>query len=711
MICVKGKIQKNGQSTAKCLCLCFFFAGTIFCNHVFSQNKPTKQEIQQKVEEMQKRAAMGEEMSDEEIEEMEKKYEAAAKKGNASIASPTASSSRASTGEISKKSIAGNAIVPYVEELQQKVISHLSKDELAVVNKSVEVAKGDAALLGQLSVFVYYKGAQPQGVLLAMKAVLADRNNALNVNNLCALLTISGIARQAVPVLRGLVAAYPKDPMVLNNIGQAFASLGMKDSAMHYLNKCMTISPRHGQANTTAAKIAKANGNTEKAVQHAKTAMTEDPNLEAMAIIAENDKSGITFHFGKVGENIPDYFNMYKLKKPMHPTKVEMTAEAEAQKKHFLAQLEKLDDDITQVSDEEREAGAEQVRQDAKNISASAWKAAGAGGGTVKAGFDPAAATALRILGTRYVQETLPADLRKNETNYNTAIKNELDALNNDLAKLAQKYKTELAKYYCGEGRGADCIKIDQLNKQWCREKDERYNVYMQACALAADDFDRKQILFSGEKFYYMEKLLRAAGVNQHLSNVGYYTAAAEYLKNIQKVAGYPTFYPACDTASRAALYNDTASPAGKCPVKLEKKFGIFSVKLDCKNVNFTLNTPEIAEPFSLKFAYRYNYVKGQSTVAAILGAKGSISTPSVPGVKGSVSGEGYEAIFISFGKNVTVDAGIRTGIKGSVSGTVGDNGYSGTKSLETSFGITSGYTQTGNLDGMTNDPGMESWF
>ncbi|MGN6421519.1 MAG: tetratricopeptide repeat protein [Pseudobacter sp.] len=698
---------------AKWACLCFFLTGTLFSNYVFSQKKPTTQEIQKKVEELQKKAAEEEEMSDEEIEELAKQFGGDTKKGNASLAKPVSAPnpSRTLPGEVSKKSITGEAIITHVQGLQQKIISHLSKDELAVVNKSVEVAKGDAVLLGQLSVFVYYKGAQPQGLLLAMKAVLADRNNALNVNNLCALLTISGVAREAVPVLRGLVAAYPKDPMVLNNIGQAFASAGMKDSAMHYLNKCMAISPKHGQANTTAAKIAKANGNTAKAVEHAKTAMAEDPNLEAMAIIAENDKSGISFHYGKVGENIPDYFNMYKLRKPMHPTKVEMTAEAEAQKAAFLQKLAKLDEEITDISDEEREAGAEQVREDAKKISAAAWKAAAAGGGTVKAGYDPAAATALRLLATKYVQEIVPADLRKNEAKYNAAIKNELDALNADLARLSAKYKTELAKYYCGEGRGADCIKIDQLNKQWCREKDARYNLYMQACALAADDFDRKQILFSAEIFHYKEKLLRAAGVNQHLSNVGYYTAASEYLKNIEKIAGYPTFYPTCDTASRAALYSDTSSPAGKCPVKLEKKFGIFSVKLDCKNVNFTLNTPEIAEPFSLKFAYRYNYVKGQSTVAAILGAKKSLSTPSIPGVKGSVSGEGYEAIFISFGKDVTFDAGVRTGVKGSISATIGDQGYSGSRSLETSFGITSGYTQTGNLDGMTNDPGMESWF
>lgn len=699
--------------SAKWTSLCLILSTILFTTDVFSQRKPTTQEIQRKVEELKKKAATEEEMSDEEIDELAKQFGGDTQKGTPSQARPAsgANSSRQITGEISRKSITGDAILTHVQGLQQKVISHLSQEELAVVNKSVETAKGDAALLGQLSVFVYYKGAQPQGLLLAMKAVLADKNNALNVNNFCALLTISGVAREAVPVLRGLVSAYPKDPMVLNNIGQAFASLGMKDSAMHYLNKCMAISPRHGQANTTAAKIAKANGNTAKAVEYAKTAMAEDPNLEAMAIIAENDNSGISFHYGKVGENIPDYFNMYKLKKPMHPTKVEMTAEAEAQKAAFLEKLANLDEEMSKVAEEEREAGAEQAREDAKNMSAAAWKAASAGGGSVKSGYGASAATAFRMLSTRYVQETLPADLKKNEAKYNTAIKNEITALDIDLARLAEKYKTELAKYYCGDGRGADCIKIDQLNKQWCREKDARYNLYMQACALAADDFDRKQLLFSAEMFHYKEKLYRAAGVNQHLSNVGYYTAAAEYLKNIEKVAGYPVFYPTCDTARRSALYKDTTSPAGKCPVKLEKKFGIFSVKLDCKNVILTLNTPEIAEPFNLKFAYRYNYVKGQSTVAAILGAKKSFSTPSVPGVKGSISGEGYEAIFISFGKDVTFDAGVRTGLKGSVSATIGDQGYSGSKSLETSFGITSGYTQTGSLDGMTNDPGMESWF
>lgn len=695
------------------LCVCLVLTGVFFFNDAFSQKKPTTQEMQKKVEELQKRAAEGEEMSDEEIEEMAKQFGVDTKKGTVTMAKPASAvnAPKSSTGELSKKSIAGDALISYVEGLQQKIITHLSKEELQVVNKSVEVAKGDAVLLGQLSVYVYYKGAQPQGLLLAMKAVLADRNNALNVNNFCALLTISGIARQAVPVLRGLVAAYPKDPMVLNNLGQAFASAGMKDSAMQYLNKCMAISPRHGQANTTAAKIAKANGNTTKAVEHAKTAMAEEPNIEAMSIIAENDKSGITFHYGKPGENIPDYFNMYKLKKPMHPTKVEMTAEAEAQKNAFLDKLKNLDEEISKISNEEKEAGSEQAREDAKKISATAWTAAASGSGKAKVGWDPSAAAALKLLSTNYVQEVLPADLIKNEAKYNAAIKNELDALNKDLDKLAEKYKVELAKYYCGEGRGSDCVKIDNLNKQWCREKNARYDVYMKACAMAADDFDKKQILYAAEIFYYKEKLLRAAGINQHLSTVGYYTAASEYLNNIKKLVGYPTFYPACDTASRAALYNDSTSPAGACPVKLEKKYGIFSVKLDCKNVNLTLNTPEIAEPFSLKFAYRYNYVKGQSTVAAILGAKKSFSTPSVPGVKGSISGEGYEAIYISFGKDVTLDAGFRTGMKGSVSATIGDKGFSGSKSLETSFGITSGYTQTGNLDGMTSDTGMESWF
>ncbi|MBL9215671.1 MAG: tetratricopeptide repeat protein [Opitutaceae bacterium] len=129
------------------------------------------------------------------------------------------------------------------------------------------------AEIGNTAVGLWMVGRLQVALHLMGKAVAADPANPDNQCNYAAMLTMSGGAELAIPLLEKLAQRYPQNSTVLNNLGQAYYQAGQEDEAEPQLARALAVAPAHPQAAATAAQIARAKGNTDQAAALAKQAV------------------------------------------------------------------------------------------------------------------------------------------------------------------------------------------------------------------------------------------------------------------------------------------------------------------------------------------------------------------------------------------------------------------------------------------------------
>ena len=119
----------------------------------------------------------------------------------------------------------------------------------------------------------WYRNQPEAAVLMATKAARLAPDDNTSLNNCAAILSLAGLENKAIPIFQVLLQKMPGSSTVLNNIGQAYASLGEPDSALYYLGRCIKIAPEHPEANNTAALIYMNRGQTEMAKKYCTQAL------------------------------------------------------------------------------------------------------------------------------------------------------------------------------------------------------------------------------------------------------------------------------------------------------------------------------------------------------------------------------------------------------------------------------------------------------
>ena len=129
------------------------------------------------------------------------------------------------------------------------------------------------AALGNVAVGLWMTGRLQVALQLMGQAVAADPANTDNQCNYAAMLTMSGAADQAIPVLEQLAKKFPDNPTVLNNLGQAFFIAGEEEKSEKTLGRALAVAPGHAQAAATQSEIAERKGDKARAVALAKAAV------------------------------------------------------------------------------------------------------------------------------------------------------------------------------------------------------------------------------------------------------------------------------------------------------------------------------------------------------------------------------------------------------------------------------------------------------
>ncbi len=184
--------------------------------------------------------------------------------------------------QLPKKTLTTNELNTYLKtlhtQLLQKIISSSADSARHIANQF----GNDGEKLSGAAIVAWYRNDAEASVLLAIKAATLSLNDNTSLNNCAAILSMAGLENKALPILQVLLQREPNSSTVLNNLGQAYTSLGEVDTALFYFGRCIKIAPTHPEANNTSAIICMKKGQTELAKKHCLQALKGGLSNEAI---------------------------------------------------------------------------------------------------------------------------------------------------------------------------------------------------------------------------------------------------------------------------------------------------------------------------------------------------------------------------------------------------------------------------------------------
>ncbi|MGZ5219356.1 MAG: tetratricopeptide repeat protein [Chitinophagaceae bacterium] len=205
----------------------------------------------------------------------------------------------------------------YLSNLYDQLCKKFPADAVSSAKTIASKLGNHPAKLEAAALQAWQNGADEEAVLLVTKGAASSGSDGLVLVNAGAILDMYGLPEKAIPVLRTVVNYDPKNVIALNNLGQAYTALGLQDSAMQYLGRCISLSSQHPQANNTAGHIELKKGNKAKAQAYFENSIRGSFNLSAYTGLKEilKDKCRIA-KLVKPKVKMPEYFNQFKYKLP-----------------------------------------------------------------------------------------------------------------------------------------------------------------------------------------------------------------------------------------------------------------------------------------------------------------------------------------------------------------------------------------------------------
>ncbi|QEC40199.1 hypothetical protein [Pseudobacter ginsenosidimutans] len=586
-----------------------------------AQKKVTPEEAKAMAEELQRKAMSGQKISPAEIEAMKKKM------GIATTATapskPNTAQDKVNAG-LQKVSLAGLpaqvsglSLKTFVDGMMKKMQPRLSAARRELGNEILTKMNTNSVYLSQYAIYFYQQGDAVLAAWISGNAIISDPDNDLNTNSFATILIESGAPAQAVPVMRGLVQRYPKTTLFLNNMGQAFAGCGMKDSAMYYFIKCMLDEPKHPAANKMAARISQLNGKKQDAVKYAKNAVETGMDQECMDLLDELDPDGDHYSGFVKKTGLPDYFNMYKIRKPRHQRLPEEYEIVLAERAAFREEIGRYKGEISKLHNEEEKLGQQQLNRDMKSFQDFVFANGRIPG---RMPISDLVKKAMKIYSCKYIQYELPAKVKKLKIGFDTTIAIETRNYEFAVANINREFAEKKKPYDCGEGNAAGCQILEQLTKRECVALNERHKVYLEALANAGDEFDKRLKQYAAEIFYHKSKWGYLIGVNEHLANANYYAAALEYLATIEKMVGYTPTSPHCSQLMKKLekfTFGEIMRPI--CPINVNFDFGVVQADMNCKEAGVTLDLGKAIPALdNWKLQFKQDFVNKSTTYSVI---------------------------------------------------------------------------------------------
>lgn len=161
-------------------------------------------------------------------------------------------------------------LMAYLAKLLQKAESTISPAKK--VKATQYLGKGRET--GYAAVVFWINKEHDLALYLMLKSCIEVPQDKLLLSNFATCLSMSGFSEKAIPILGYVLNKLPDNATVLNNLGQAWLSMGNIAKAKPFLEKAVLKDNLHPEANRSLAKIALKEGNTAKAVGYLQKGLT-----------------------------------------------------------------------------------------------------------------------------------------------------------------------------------------------------------------------------------------------------------------------------------------------------------------------------------------------------------------------------------------------------------------------------------------------------
>lgn len=464
--------------------------------------------------------------------------------------------------------------------------------------KALKQKGAGAGEIGNAAIVLWITGRTQIALSLMAQVCSNEASNTDNLSNYASMLTMMGAPELAIPILNHLNGRFSKNSTILNNLGQAWFSLGEIDNASKYLDSTLLLNAGHAQANETKCLIAEGKGNKTAALAYAKAAFKQGATQQRknkLIQLGYNPGAGDYNHFPPASKS-DDLLQLGGFVMPEFPKSVEESKALAPVWKQFRTDIDQRMKPLQKISDESNKLMAKQLEEQQKQFM-NAMKNAVSEPGSVSQ------ASAQRIVGVPLFAEEMNA--RQNIVLQNLQKKKQVVLqqigafVNGDGAAMKKKYQQGLQKINekwkdVGEGGTAN-------NEELCIEGVKISNEFLQSYNTRLEEFYKeylaveKQLLnelsYSALYTTYTQLL---PGVNaglkmQWLRDL----SVSQNGFNFESVTTYGCVDPSDGKAGKLTAFKDP-----DCNINSEFNVGLRSfggsIKLDCNGMTTTFNAAAI---------------------------------------------------------------------------------------------------------------------
>lgn len=470
----------------------------------------------------------------------------------------------------------------YLRELKKVISSKMNATSLSEVSKLINLYSDDNEALAVNAVVSFYNGTQKEGLLLNVEACLKYPSDHLMLNNLAAILNLSGSEHRSLPLLRMLVNQHPKNSMVLNNLGQAYTGLGELDSAMKYFRRCIEEVPNHPEANNTAGEIEASRGNMEKAEDHFNRSANGGFTDAAMDRMNRRSRSAINYsnhisRFVRPKIKLPDIFNAYKYKPIRQITNVEEAKSIMEEHMQFEEFMHNVLEMYGELIQKEKETGNALYQKNMLSVAKNPNKYAGDMGKYISPFAAPAGNIYSRLAHAYRLRKEDLARYRKQRE----AVIHDLQlAMEEQMNKNVEDYSKCLDETTCKDCNPEDVCKRSVLYPL----NNKAANDFLVKAAAIREEIQQKELLLAKETYENLAYFGYLAGPNKHLAKANFYKACYDYVAAILQ-ADETAFVAKAGDEGKPFEPNagGTDAPADMgCPVNLKFDWGVAKFELSC---------------------------------------------------------------------------------------------------------------------------------
>jgi len=478
----------------------------------------------------------------------------------------------------------------YLAGLLKECKKHIEPKVVAEVDQLIlKNSNNNKALINMGPVLFLHKSVTAS-VYAAIRTAMSEPGNVLMQDNLAVILHQAGYPQKALPILKFLL---PQNnyPVVLNNLGQSYLSLGDTANARKFFMACLQKDADHCEANCGMGLLLTEEGKISEATPYIIRSLKNGYTETADAL---SKKNKIKLKFSDIKPKVPEYFNPQKYK-PVPPSYTMETVET-------TEELRKELEDKMRIWQQRKEKINKE--QNDKIEKESLVQIADRSRGFLSNGpFAKKAQLMVNLLSEEYY-EFVAADYK------------------NQYLSLQKKYNEQMEKELKDMYGGSR--KYDNEYEE-CKKKIEILNTYLQLSAKNHEACQRATLPYvydwANQSLFWWYFL-----VNEDSYSIQFYNHISDFFESLHDYDQMQVLHPTplwiattCKNVKEPEKIKITEDSLDmNCPINVKVPVGFGSAKFNCKGM-------EIEGGEILVFGYEEDYRTGEFSFSFGLGVEENI--------------------------------------------------------------------------------------